>query len=268
MGLRRFRHDLAAEQQLIKERQHKCSWLNLETSLQKHLLFERNKFYGYHNLKLMDNTIFYPSGKVIQSIKLLITSFTTNIQGTLCTRMWSVLSDSLRPHGRQPTRFVCPWDSPGKKTGAGAIPFSKGSFQPRDGMCVTCIAGRLFSTEAPGKFQKTLEIIYYFHKSCVRGEMCKSNACLPYQRGIKYTCGDNPFVFVILQKNGKAMPIHLLNKNCGQSVCVSISTSIILPTIRNCFKNWQLDLLHLASFSSVDVPLRSVLICALRVQKL
>ena len=29
----------------------------------------------------------------------------------------SVLSDSLPPHGLQPTRLFCPWDSPGKNTG-------------------------------------------------------------------------------------------------------------------------------------------------------
>ena len=29
------------------------------------------------------------------------------------------MSDSLQPYGLQPTRFLCPWDSPGKKTGAG-----------------------------------------------------------------------------------------------------------------------------------------------------
>ena len=27
------------------------------------------------------------------------------------------MSDSVRPHGRQPTRLPCPWDSPGKNTG-------------------------------------------------------------------------------------------------------------------------------------------------------
>ena len=31
----------------------------------------------------------------------------------------SVVSDSVRPHRRQPTRFLCPWDSPGKNTGVG-----------------------------------------------------------------------------------------------------------------------------------------------------
>ena len=31
----------------------------------------------------------------------------------------SVVSDSVRPHRRQPTRLPCPWDSPGKNTGVG-----------------------------------------------------------------------------------------------------------------------------------------------------
>ena len=30
-----------------------------------------------------------------------------------------VVSNSLRPHGLQPTRFLCPWDFPGKSTGVG-----------------------------------------------------------------------------------------------------------------------------------------------------
>ena len=31
----------------------------------------------------------------------------------------SVMSDSLRPHGLQPARLLCPWDFPGKNTGVG-----------------------------------------------------------------------------------------------------------------------------------------------------
>ena len=31
----------------------------------------------------------------------------------------SVVSNSVRPHRRQPTRLPCPWDSPGKNTGVG-----------------------------------------------------------------------------------------------------------------------------------------------------
>ena len=34
------------------------------------------------------------------------------------------MSDSVRPHRRQPTRLLCPWDSPGKNTGVGChFPF-------------------------------------------------------------------------------------------------------------------------------------------------
>ena len=38
----------------------------------------------------------------------------------LCRRqVTSVVSDSVRPHGLQPTRLLRPWDSPGKNTGVG-----------------------------------------------------------------------------------------------------------------------------------------------------
>ena len=36
-----------------------------------------------------------------------------------CCCVASVVSDSVRPHRRQPTRPCCPWDSPGKNTGVG-----------------------------------------------------------------------------------------------------------------------------------------------------
>ena len=36
----------------------------------------------------------------------------------------SVVSDSWRPHGLQPSRLLHPWDFPGKSTGVGAIAFS------------------------------------------------------------------------------------------------------------------------------------------------
>ena len=36
-----------------------------------------------------------------------------------CCEVASVVSDSVRPQRRQPTRLPCPWISPGKKTGVG-----------------------------------------------------------------------------------------------------------------------------------------------------
>ena len=46
-----------------------------------------------------------------------------------------------------------PFPSPGKNTGVGTIPFSKGSSQSRDQTQVFCIAGRFFFLlpEPPGK---------------------------------------------------------------------------------------------------------------------
>ena len=35
----------------------------------------------------------------------------------------SVVSDSVRPHRRQPTRLPRPWDSPGKNTGVSGLTF-------------------------------------------------------------------------------------------------------------------------------------------------
>ena len=38
---------------------------------------------------------------------------------TCCCKVASVVSDSVQPHRRQPTRLPRPWDSPGKNTGVG-----------------------------------------------------------------------------------------------------------------------------------------------------
>ena len=38
------------------------------------------------------------------------------------------MPDSWRPHGLQPTRPLCPWDSPGKNTGVGCHFLLQGIF--------------------------------------------------------------------------------------------------------------------------------------------
>ena len=40
----------------------------------------------------------------------------------------SVVSDSLPRYGQQPTRLLCPWDSPGKNTGVGSHSLLQGIF--------------------------------------------------------------------------------------------------------------------------------------------
>ena len=50
----------------------------------------------------------------------------TNLSSVQFSR--SVVSDSLRPHGLQPTRLLCPWHSPGKNTGLGCCALLQGIF--------------------------------------------------------------------------------------------------------------------------------------------
>ena len=52
----------------------------------------------------------------------------------------SVVSDSLRPHGLQPTRLLCPWDSPGKHTGMACHFLLQGMFLTQgSNLCLLCI---------------------------------------------------------------------------------------------------------------------------------
>ena len=43
----------------------------------------------------------------------------------------SVISGSVLPYGLQPTRLLCPWDSPGKSTGVGGCAVLQGIFLTR-----------------------------------------------------------------------------------------------------------------------------------------
>ena len=69
----------------------------------------------------------------------------------------SVMSNSVRPHGLQIARLLCPWDSPGKKTGVGCHALLQGIFLTQESnLCllhIPALAGRFFTTsttwEAP-----------------------------------------------------------------------------------------------------------------------
>ena len=49
----------------------------------------------------------------------LMTSLELGSLCCCCCKVASVVSDSVRPHRRQPTRLPRPWDSPGKNSGVG-----------------------------------------------------------------------------------------------------------------------------------------------------
>ena len=74
----------------------------------------------------------------------------------------AVASDSLQPHGLQPARLLCPWDSPGKNTEVGCHILLQGIF-PTQGSnpCLLCLLpwqpGSL-SLAPPGKPQERLAV--------------------------------------------------------------------------------------------------------------
>ena len=57
------------------------------------------------------------------------------------------LSDSLGPHGLQPTNLCCPWNSPGKITKVGCNSLLQEIYLPDPGIKPTssALAGRLFT---------------------------------------------------------------------------------------------------------------------------
>ena len=51
-----------------------------------------------------------------------------NAPCTCARQVTSVLSNSSQPYGLEPTRLLCPWDSPGKNTGVGCQALLQGIF--------------------------------------------------------------------------------------------------------------------------------------------
>ena len=54
------------------------------------------------------------------SVYILVSYIKLNVNFFVCVR--SVMSESLQPHGLQPTRFICPWNFPDKEYWSG-FPF-------------------------------------------------------------------------------------------------------------------------------------------------
>ncbi|CAM9812342.1 unnamed protein product [Rangifer tarandus platyrhynchus] len=54
---------------------------------------------------------------ILEENQLFSVVFRINTKCCYCCIVTSVVSNSVRPHRRQPTRLPRPWDSPGKNTG-------------------------------------------------------------------------------------------------------------------------------------------------------
>ena len=64
----------------------------------------------------------------------------------LYVRMCSVMFDSLRPHGLQPARLLCPWAFQARILKWLVMPSSRGSSQPRDQILVFCIVRQILQS--------------------------------------------------------------------------------------------------------------------------
>ena len=60
-------------------------------------------------------------GSCARQLRIICAYLPATRHSCCCCCCWvaSAVSDSVRPHRRQPTRPCCPWDSPGKNTGVG-----------------------------------------------------------------------------------------------------------------------------------------------------
>ena len=63
----------------------------------------------------------------------------------VCACVCSAMSNSLPPHGLQPTRLLHPWDSPGKNTGVGCHFLLQGIFPTQGSNLVSQIATIVFA---------------------------------------------------------------------------------------------------------------------------
>ena len=79
-----------------------------------------------------------PKSGVILKIKGWEGIFISFLKNYVVCVNHSVVSDSLRPHGLQLTRLLCPWNSPGKNTGVDSHSLLQGNFPTQ----VSHIAGR------------------------------------------------------------------------------------------------------------------------------
>ena len=102
----------------------------MDIYIRKRQLFSKNKKIQLQHGQRILNRHFFPKGDI--QVAKRSTSVNYNHQGNAdqttvkhhlppvaAAAVTLAVSDSVRPHRRQPTRLPCPWDSPGKNTGVG-----------------------------------------------------------------------------------------------------------------------------------------------------
>ena len=82
-----------------------------------------------------------------------------------CCQVASVVSDSVRPHRRQPTRLPHPWDSPGKNTGVGCH-FLLQCMKVKSESEVITRVGRPRIRSKDGGGNAILQMLHFYRKTC------------------------------------------------------------------------------------------------------
>ena len=121
-------------------------------------LGQPNPLSNFPCLTLAYSTFQQPHRTWPQSRLTVSTPFTHPTQRDLCMGLCSVMSDSLWPHGLQPTKLLWSWNFPGKNTGVGCHFLFQGIF-PTQGLnmlSLCLLIDRLFTTTPPGKTPKEL----------------------------------------------------------------------------------------------------------------
>ena len=128
-----------------------------------------------------------------------------------------VVSDSLWPFGLEPTRLLCPWDSPNKNTGVGCHFRLQGIFPTCVSCsscihCNSCIAGRFLTHWAIGEAPW-----YVYTCMCICGVpqwLSKSRICLQCRNC--RSCRFDPWVGKIPWRARQPTPVFQLGESHGQ----------------------------------------------------
>ena len=105
----------------------------------------------------------------------------------VCVCVCSAMSNSFEPHGLQPARLLCPWDSPGTITGVGSHFLLQRIFRCRDQTHIFCIGRQILYHCTIGKpslghtqdFLLTVNTASSPHKKEIRGENYSQRTQLP-----------------------------------------------------------------------------------------
>ena len=114
------------------------------------------------------------------------------VLASVCTQI-SQSCLTLRPHGLQLSRLLCPWDFPGKNIGVGCSFLLQGIFPTQElnlHLRVSCIAGRFFTAESP--FMNRIKVAAsknFIHVTFSKG-VCFPNFELQCVSQIKKKCED------------------------------------------------------------------------------